>query len=348
MSHYRIFLGTYTKTSSEGIYSTRLDVASGQLSAPELAARAPNPTFLATDRCRRYLYAVNGSPLWAVPFAVVAAELTLRPLSPAPAESGHAPCHVAVDATGQCLALVNYHDGTVAAAKIAADGSLGSPQVFHHAGRSVHPERQGEPHPHFVVFSPDNRFALVCDLGLDQILAYPLDARQGRLAPDASITPTPPGSGPRHGAFSPDGRFLYILTEITSTVLAYAFNPQGPTLTLVDQYPALPSGFTGASKAAEICFHPGGDYLYVSNRGHDSLAIFSRDAQTGALQARGHVASGGSSPRSFAVAPGGNWIVAANETSNNVCSFSVTDSGATLRAVGPEIHVPLPVCVLFL
>jgi len=336
-SENRLFVGTYTKTSSRGIYTSRLDLASGALSPPELAVATSTPTFLAFGAGEKFLYAVQDSPAIAAAFAVDATRGRLEPLAPPPPEHATAPCHVAVDRTGRVLLVTNFHTGVIAAMPILAGGGLGT-----------HPTRQATAHPHSSTYSPDNRFALVCDLGLDRIYSYHLDvARPALAAAEPPYVEVAPGSGPRHFTFGPDGRRAYVINEIASTIVAFDYDPARGSLAPRQTISTLPAGFTGTSSAAEIRIHPQGRFLYGSNRGHDSLASFVIDPVTGGLSPLETVPCGGRGPRHFAFSPDGNWLVCAHQESDSLTSFRVDAATGRLTPTGHSISVGTPVCVLF-
>ncbi len=347
MATHDIFLGTYTKQGSEGIYSTQLDLATGQLSVPVLAAPAHNPTFLALDPRRKWLFAVSESVAQASAFNVSSQPLRLNQIGTELPKVGPAPCYISVDATGKTVFLTNYHNGFVAALPIRPDGSIASAQVIVHRGNSIHPERQQEPHPHSAVVAPDNRHVIVCDLGLDKIFSYALDAGRSSLVPDAPFTRSELGAGPRHSAFSPDGRHLYVVNEINSTLAAFDYRAADGALKPIATWSTLPLDFTQKSTAAEVRVHRSGRFVYSSNRGHDSIAIFARDPATGGLTFVRHVPCGGQGPRNFALSPDCAWLVCANQDTNSVSAFCVTEDGANLSPTGSTVTVSQPVCVLF-
>ncbi len=343
-----IFVGTYTHGASRGIYAVRLDPATGALSAPTVAAESGNPTYLALSPDRRFLYAVRDTAAMAAAFAVDAAEGRLSPLSTAPSAAGIAPCHIAVDRTGRTVLVSNYHTQIVATLPVLGDGSLGDPRVIRHTGRGTDPERQTEPHVHSANPTPDNRFALVCDLGLDKIFTYRLDPARAELhAAEPPFATAAPGSGPRHLVFADGGRRAYVINEIDSTITAYAYDTASGSLSPTQTVSTLPAGFTGKTKSAEIALHPSGRFLYGSNRGHDSLAVFAVAPGTGALSLVEIVPSGGVFPRGFALSPDGAWLVCSNQDSSNLCTFRVDAATGRLARVPGSVAVPTPVCVLF-
>ena len=353
-----IFLGTYTPAGGEsrGIYSVRLDPLTGRLSEPVLAVETPNPTFLAWHPDHRVLYASGEGPDTAgkitggaVAFTYDAATGSLARLNAR--GTGGGATHLATDATGRMLVTVNYNGGFTAAFPLAADGSIGPRASFlAHAGPlGPNPVRQEKPHPHSVSISPDNRFAFVADLGLDRVLAYRLDPATGTLAPnDPAFIATPPGTGPRHTKFSRDGRFFYILNEIDGSISVCAYDAARGAGTPIQHISPLPAGFkvTDPDRAAEIRVHPNGRFVYASNRGHESLAVFAIQTD-GTLQLIELVPCGGKHPRNFELSPDGHWLVCANQNSNNVVGFKVDATTGRLTPTGQSLSVPQAVCVLF-
>lgn len=351
-----IFLGTYTPAGSDsrGIYAVRLDSATGALSEPILAAETPNPTFLAWRPDGRTLYALSesgtvggkpGGALTAFRYDPASGSLTRLNTEPT---GGISLAHVGIDATGRTAAVISYHGSQVASFPLAADGRLGARiTLIKHTGQlGPNSKRQDKPHPHSVTYSPDNRFVYVCDLGLDRVFAYRLDPATATLTA-AGETTTQPGAGPRHSKFSADGRFFYVINELDSTIATYAVNPATGGLTALQIVPTLPAGFTGESICAEIRLSPDGRFVYGSNRGHDSLAVFARDAATGTLTPVEIVPTGGKHPRNFNLSPNGRWLVCANRDSDNVTVFARDAATGRLTATGRALKVPQAVCVLF-
>jgi 6-phosphogluconolactonase len=349
MNPHHLYIGTYTRDGSQGIYALTLDAGTGELSAPEVAAAAKDPSFLALSPDRRFLYAVSESAEMAAAFAVEPATGSLTSLQAPQPAGGVAPCHLAVDATGRALLVANYHTGIVAALPIRADGTLGPPgSVIQHTGSSVNPARQSSPHVHSVTVSPDNRHVIVCDLGLDKIFAYRLDAAAARLTPaEPPFVATAPGAGPRHFKFSPDGRHAFAIAEMGSTLTAYAYTAASGALTPLDTRSTLPENFAGASTCAEVRVHPNGRFVYGSNRGHASIAVFAFDAHSGRLTLVEITPTGGKSPRNFALSPDGLWLVAANQYSNSLAVFRVDGTTGRLTRVPASAQISTPVCVLF-
>jgi len=348
MSSHLIFLGTYTKDGSRGIYTVRLDGATGALSTPSVAAETPNPAWITFSPDKKFLYAINESQAQAVGFAVDAAHAKLNPLPVVPSPAAQPPSFLAVDTTDRMLIAANYREGYVASMQIHTDGTLGTPIVIKHSGKGPNPARQDQPHVHSITISPDNRFAIVCDLGLDKIFSYSLDPATAKLTPaTVPFVMTSPGAGPRHFKFGADGKHAYAINEMGNTVAAYDYNAATGSLVPRQSVPTLPADFKGENTAAEIRVHPNGKFLYGSNRGHDSIAVFAIDPAAGTLSPIEIVSSGGKTPRNFALSPDGKWLVCAHQDSGNLTVFSVDPATGRLTRTGNGAAVPMCVCVLF-
>lgn len=284
----------------------------------------------------------------AVAFTVAAdGKLTLLQ-APQSAE-GKAPCHLAVDQTGRTLLVANYQTGVLASLPILSDGKLGKAgSVIQHTGSSVNAERQSSPHMHSVTLSPDNRHVIACDLGLDKIFTYRLDPTSAQLTPaEPPFVATKPGSGPRHFAFARDGRHAFSIAELTGSITSYAFTAENGSLKEIDTHSTLPPDFRGTNTSAAIRVHPNGRFVYGSNRGHDSIAVFAFDETTGRLSQVEIAPSGGKSPRDFALSPDGKWLVAAHQDSNSLTVFRVDESSGRLTRMPSTATLSMPVCVLF-
>ncbi len=355
-----LFLGTYTRSGpSRGIYAIRLDGATGALGEPTLAAAATDPAWVELSPDRRFLYAIQAGPAQALAFAVDPVSATLTPLpvlpsAPPPAAPGAAPLpapsHLAVDRTGRVLLAANYHAGFVAALPIRPDGTLGHPFSIPHSGRGPHPTRQEKPHVHSVTVSPDNRHVLVADLGLDRVFTYALDVAGATLtAATPPSAATAPAAGPRHGKFSADGRFFYVLNELDATVAAFRYDLASGALSPLQTVPTLPPGFAGTNICAEVRLHPNGRVLYASNRGHDSIAVFALDPATGLLSAAPLeiVPTGGVHPRNFALSPDGRWLVCGHQNTPLLTVFAVDPASGRLTRTPHQAAVPACVCVAF-
>jgi 6-phosphogluconolactonase len=356
-SEYFAYIGTYTEQGgkSQGIYAYRFDSATQKLTPIGLAAKTVNPSFLAVHPNQRFLYAVNevsnyqGQKTGAVSaFAIDHTTGKLTFLNQV-ASQGTDPCYITVDKTGKYVLVANYTSGSVAVFPIRADGSLGEAStVVQHTGHGTNPQRQEGPHAHSVDMSADNRFAIVDDLGLDETFVYPFDSSNGSLAVnDAKIAKADPGAGPRHFAFSPNGKFGYVLHEMGSTITAYAFDAAQGKLKPLQAVSSIPKTFTKLDESAEIEVAPSGEFLYASNRGHDSIAVFAIDPANGKLTLVEYASTKGESPRSFEIAPGGSLLFAANEKSDNVVLFPIDSHSGRLRPTGQVLEISQPVCVKF-
>ncbi|MBM3803359.1 MAG: lactonase family protein [Acidimicrobiia bacterium] len=349
-----VYLGSYTSnTNSKGIYLTRLDLASGMLSPATLAAEIEQPSFLALHPNRRFLYAVNESgggsrETGEVTAFAIGDDGKLSVLNRQPSR-GTGPCHLVVDRAGKNLLVANYGGGSVAAFPIASDGRLGDRSGFvQHSGSSVNPQRQKAPHAHSINMDPANQFAVAADLGLDKVLVYRFDKAKGTLTPnEPPAASVKPGSGPRHFAFHPQDRSAYVINELANTVTAFRYEASKGVLSEIQTISTLPSGFAGTSHTAEVQVHPSGKFLYGSNRGHDSIAVFAIEA-SGRLRYVENVATGGSTPRNFGISPDGRYLLAANQQSNNVVVFRIDANSGRLTPTGSTLEVPTPVCVKFL
>jgi 6-phosphogluconolactonase len=356
-SKYLIYIGTYTEngSTSKGIYAYRFDSKSQQLTEIGLAATTVNPSFLAVGKDGRFLYAVNevgdyqGQKSGAVSaFAIDRASGKLALVNQV-ASHGADPCYITVDRTGKYVLVANYTGGSVAVFPIRPDGGLGDASAFvQHTGHGTNPQRQEGPHAHSIDMSVDNRFAFVDDLGLDETLVYPFDSTKGTLdANAAKVGKATPGAGPRHFALSSDGRFAYVIDEMGSTVAVYGFDSAAGTLTPIQTISSIPKTFTTLDESAEIEIAPSGNFLYASNRGHDSIAVFSIDRKTGMLKLVEYAPTKGQSPRNFEIAPGGLLLFAANEKSDNIVLFHINPQTGRLTPTGKVLDISQPVCVRF-
>jgi len=350
-----VYIGTYTGEKSQGIYVYNFDLASGKLTALGLAAEAVSPSFLAVHPNRRFVYAVSeisayeGQKSGAVSaFAIESGSGKLTFLNKV-ASRGAGPCHVSVDRTGKYVLVANYGSGSVAALPIKEGGRLGEATSFvQHAGSSVNPRRQQSPHAHSINLSPDNRFAVVADLGLDQLLVYRFDIANGTLAPnDPPFARVSPGAGPRHFAFHPGGRYAYVINELQSTVTAFAYDSVRGTFQDLQTISTLPKDFAGTNYTAEVQVHPTGKFLYGSNRGHDSIAVFAVDARKGSLSLVENVPTQGKTPRNFGIDPTGSFLIAANQAGHNLVVFRIDRKTRRLTPTGQTVEVYSPVCVKF-
>jgi 6-phosphogluconolactonase len=353
---YLMYVGTYTEDGSKstGIYAYRYDPATAEITSAGLAAETVNPSFLAVHPNHRFLYAVNevgnykGQKSGAVSaFAIdrVTGKLTLINQV---ASKGADPCYIIVDKTGKYVLVANYTGGSVAVFPVAEDGRLGEASAFvQHTGHGTNPERQEGPHAHSIDLSADNRFAIVDDLGLDETIVYRFD--KGTLIPNGpQFGNADPGAGPRHFAFHPNGKFAYVVNEMGTSVSVFAFDGNAGVLRPQQTISTIPKGFAEHNDDAEIGVHPSGKFLYASNRGHDSIAVFTIDSNKGTLSFVEYASTKGKTPRSFEIDPTGSLLFAENEKSNNIVVFRIDQQTGRLTATGKVLEVVEPVCVKFL
>jgi 6-phosphogluconolactonase len=355
------YVGTYTddggkSTGSKGIYAYRFDATTGKVESLGLAAETTNPSFVALHPGGHFLYAVNEVPNYKGPnsggvsaFSVDSATGNLTFLNEV-ASRGADPCYITVDRSGKYVLVANYTGGSVAVFPILADGKLGEASAFvQHTGHGADPKRQEGPHAHSIDLSPDNRFAFVDDLGLDELLTYKFDSSKGSLTPnDPPFTKLDPGSGPRHFALHPSGKFAYVVSEMKGTVTVFAHDPGAATLRPLQTITTLPKDFKGDIEDAEIEVHPSGKFLYASNRGDDNeIAIYRIDPDKGTLTPLGHVPTGGKTPRNFEIDPTGKFLFAENSKSDNVIIFRIDHATGKLTPTGEKVDVPTPVCIRF-
>jgi 6-phosphogluconolactonase len=351
---YILYVGTYTDHGSKGIYAYRFDSATGKSTALGLAAESAEPSFLAIAPSGKFLYAINemsqfnGQPTGAVSAFAIQPKTGKLMLLNQVSSRGDGPAHIALDRSAKYALVSNYDQGSVAVFPLLKDGRLGEATAFvQHKGSSVNPKRQEGPHAHAAVFSPDNRFTIVADLGLDQLLVYRFDAALGTLGSDPQIVRAVPGAGPRHLAFDGAGRHLYVINEMESTVVTYAYDAENGRLSELQIVSALPKGFARTSEAAEIEMHASGTFLFASNRGDDSIAVFAVNAKDGTLTPVEIDSTGGKTPRNFALDPTGAWLLAANQDSDDIVVFRVDPGSGHLTQDGPVLRVSSPVCVRF-
>jgi 6-phosphogluconolactonase len=350
-----LFIGTYAKEKSEGIYRGRLDLTSGSLRVESGAKGITNPSFLAIDGSRGRLYAVNetaefeGRPGGSVSaFAIDPKTADLRFLNRQSSHGGD-PCHLTLDHTGRYVLVANYSGGNIAVLPVKEDGSLGeATDVVQHQGSSVTP-RQTAPHPHSVNVDVSGNFIYVPDLGTDRVMIYRLDAGKGKLLPATrGWAGAKAGAGPRHMVFHPDGRNAYVLNELDTNVTRFAVDRSTGALEQKQAISTVPRDFTGANFPADIHLSSTGDFVYCSNRGHDSIAVFAVDRKTGELSILQVQPTGGKWPRNFTIDPTGRYLLVANQRSDSITVFSVDQKRGTLAPLRQQIEIPMPVCLKFL
>jgi 6-phosphogluconolactonase len=359
-----VYVGTYTQPirfgtgqilegKGEGIYAFRMDQASGRLDPLGKTTGVANPSYLAFDGTQRFLYAVNelksyqdrpGGTVSAFTVNPATGNLTLLNMQPT---HGADPCHVLVDAQRKHIFAANFMSGSVCVLPVRDDGSLAEASDFiQHLGSSIDPARQKGPHAHSVTLDAANRHAFVPDLGLDKLLIYKFDAQRGRLEPNGvPWIKTKPGAGPRAVALHPGGNFAYLVNELNSTLAALAYDATTGAFQELQIVPTLPEGFGGDSTCADVQIAPSGAFVYASNRGHDSIAVYRIDQRTGTLTYVEHTPTQGRTPRSFCIDPTGTFLLAANQDSDTVVTFRIDEQTGRLLPTGQIAQVPTPVCV---
>lgn len=350
-----VYVGTYTgRTGAKGIYAFKLQTQNDEVSQNLLllplgvAVESPSPAFLDVDLKRRLVFAANENDGAVSSFAIEPATGKLKPINQR-SSMGDGPCHLVLDRTGQNLLVANYGGGTVASFRVAADGRIGdAASVIKHQGSSVNSARQKEPHPHQVALAPSNRFAYVCDLGMDKVMIYAFDAATGKLTPAATpFAAIKAGSGPRHLSFRPDGKFAYVLNELSSTITTFAVDTASGRLTEVATVSSLPPQFDGSNSGAEITVLPNGRFLFASNRGANCLTRFAIDAAKGTLTLVEEQGTSGKTPRHFGVQPNAKHLAIGNQDTNSVLLCRIEADSGRLKPSGVAIEVPSPVCLVF-
>ena len=346
-----LYVGTYTTAKSGGIYVYRLDPSTGVMKYVSRAV-VKNPSFLVISPDQQFLFSVgvfdrNQGGVFS--FSICPQTGELIPLNSVSAK-GRGPCHLSVDSTGKYVFVANYGDGSVAMFPVQNDGQLSEASSFiKHQGSSVNPRRQKGPHAHSITIDPGNHFAFAADLGLDKVMIYKLDLKQGKLvANESPFAKVAPGAGPRHFDFHQSGKFAYVINEMNSTLTAFTYDAAAGKLSEIQTVPTLPADFKGRNSCADIHVHPNGKFLYGSNRGHNSIVIFAIDQQTGRLTLVGHESTKGEIPRNFGIDPTGKILLAANQKTNNIFSFHIDPGTGKLKATGHSIDVGAPVCVKFI
>jgi 6-phosphogluconolactonase len=355
---YLFYVGTYTQdgSKSKGIYAYRFDPTTGDSTALGLAAETTNPSFVAIHPNGRFLYAVNELGNYEGPnsggvsaFSIDRETGKLTFLNEV-GSRGADPCYIIVDKAGKHVLVANYTGGSIAAFPIDDSGKLGAASAFvQHTGHGANPKRQEGPHAHSIDLSPDNRLAFVDDLGLDELLVYKFDASTGSLTPnDPPFVKLDPGAGPRHFALHPSGKFAYVVAEMASTVTALSVDMHTGKLQRLQTLSTLPEDFKGENDDAEVEVHPSGKFLYASNRGRDSIAVFAIDPRKGTLTRVDDVSTQGKVPRHFEIDPTGHFLLAENSKSDNIVVFRIDQSTGRLTPTGHKIEVGSPVCMKFL
>ncbi|NUP99391.1 MAG: lactonase family protein [Armatimonadetes bacterium] len=350
-----VYIGTYTKGESKGIYVYRFDPASGKLSPTGQTLMLKHPTFQALHPSGKYLYSVSEIGDFEGSWTGGVAAMAIDPASGAlkllsqEASGGAGPCHVSVDASGKWCLVANYSAGSVAMLPINRDGSVGkATDVVQHEGTGHDPKRQDKPHAHMIIPSPDNRFAYATDLGLDRVFIYRLDLEQGKLIPhDPPFGKTADGAGPRHLAFHPNGRYLYCINELDNTITVFGYDAATGELTPLQAVSTLPEGYRETSYCADLRLTADGRFAYGSNRGHNSIAAFAVDPTTGSLAALEREPTQGDHPRNFVIDPSGEYLLVANMNGDNVLTFRIDPETGALEDLGQELSIPKPFCLTF-
>ncbi|MDI9550045.1 MAG: lactonase family protein [Chloroflexota bacterium] len=358
-----VFAGAYTRREphvdgkSKGIHVLRFDTALGELRPLFDIPGLDNPSYVALHPQGQFLYAVNeisdyqGKAAGAVSAYRVDPAAGSFELLNEQSTHGGSPSYITVDREGRHVLVSNYGGGSAAVLPVRSDGSLGSvSDLVHHQGSSVHLPRQDAPHPHSINLDPEERYAFVPDLGIDKVMIYRYDGENGKLLanneqPWARVKS---GAGPRHLAFHPRAGFAYVINELDSTISAYRRDSEKGTLTELQTVSTLPEGFQGRNTCADIHVHPSGRFVYGSNRGHDSIAVFAFDEKSGHLSLREHVSTQGSCPRGFALDPSGRYLLAANQNSDTIVVFSIDAKSGAVRPTGVRAEASTPVCIKLL
>jgi 6-phosphogluconolactonase len=351
-----LYVGTYTRGKSEGIYLYRFNLTSGELKPLSIAKGITNPSYLAIDANRKYLYSVNetsefsGKPTGALTaFAIDQRTGELRELNQQPSH-GTSPCYTTVDPSGKFVLVANYSSGSLAVFPIKSDGSLGeSSDVVQHQGKGQNQRRQEGPHAHCIVMDRSGKYAFAADLGIDKVMIYRFDAKTGKLTPNSTpFAQTKPGAGPRHFTIHPGGKFAYVINELDSTLTSFSYDNSKGVLKEMETVSTLPEGFQGNNSCADVHVHPSGKFLYGSNRGHDSIVAFTIDQRSGKLGYLAHESTQGKTPRNFGIDPTGAFLLAANQNSDTVVTFRIDQNTGKLKPSGQVTAVPTPVCLKFI
>ena len=351
----RMYVGTYTGKGSDGIYLFQFDTATCEVLPKGLAVRTENPSFLTVDHTGRFLYAVNeidsfnGEASGAISAFAIDQETGMLTRLQQVSSLGSGPAHLSLDREGRYLLAANYGGGSVAVYPVESDGRLGERTAFMQAhGSSVNRARQSSPHAHFVQVSPDNREAFVADLGIDKVLVYDFDGASGALKADsAKFRSLDPGAGPRHVAFGASGKDVYVVNELNSTVTHFAYDARRGNLEKRETVSTLATNMLGTNSTAENIIDREGRWLYVSNRGDDSIVQFDIDPESGNLKLVDRVPCGGQSPRHITFDPSGRWLISSNQKSNTITMFQVNARDGRLTEFSKHLELFSPVCVVF-
>lgn len=350
-----VYIGTYTSNGKgKGLYIYRLELSGGQLTPYKIIENVADPSFLTIDKKHRFLYAVNeteefeGQKSGAVSaFAIDQKTGDLRFLNKVSSRGG-SPCHISISENGKFVLAANYSGGNVIVLPVDDDGKLGSPaDLVQHTGSGPNRNRQEAAHAHSITLDRKNNFAVACDLGIDKVMIYAFDEKKGKLEANTlePFLQTKPGSGPRHFAFHPRHKLAFVVNELHSTVSSLNYDEKKGTLSEIQTLSTLPANYTFSNTCADLHVSPNGEFLYVSNRGHDSIVSYRIDEKEGTLEYLEHVSTGGKTPRNFAIDPTGNFLLAANQNSGNIVVFRIDQKTGKLVATGFSANVPAAVCL---
>ncbi len=345
-----VYFGSHGKGPNVGFSLAHFNTETGKLTTPVFLEEAVAPAYFILSADQKYLYTCNSAPGSDVSaYAIDPATAKLTFLNKKPSRGGD-PSYVSLDATEHFLMVANYDGRSIAVYQILEDGSIGECTAFvEHTGTSVNPIRQTQPRPHCICVDPSNQFVLVPDLGVDKLYVYRLNQETGALVPnDPAFASVLPGSGPRHVIFDQSGKYAYLINEIGSTIIRYGWDSTSGTLTPFETVSTLPKDFDGTSTCAEILMHPGGKFVYATNRGHNSVAVFLVDEQNGSLTLVQHISTQGKTPRNCEFDPTGKWLLVTNQDSSNAVVFRINAETGLLTQFGNPVPVPAPFCERFI
>ena len=345
-----VYFGSHGKGPDIGFSLAHFDTDTGKLTTPVFLQETVAPAYFIISPDKKHLYTCNSAPGSSVSaYAIDPASAKLAFLNQKPSGGGD-PSYVSLDATGRYLMVANYLGGSIAVFALQPDGSIGERTAFvQHTGTSVNPDRQTHAHAHSIRLDPANRFVLVADLGVDKLFVYRFDPKTGALQPnDPPFATVAPGSGPRHTAFHPNGRYVYLINEMGSSIIRFGWDSNRGVLTQYETVSTLPEGFKGTSTCAEILVHPSGKFIYATNRGHNSVVVFSVQAETGRLTLVQHISTQGKTPRNCEFDPTARWLLVSNQDSSNAVVFSIDPNTGRLTQTGEPVPVPAPFCERFL
>ena len=345
-----VYFGSHWKGPNIGFSLAHFETDTGKLTTPVFLQEAVAPAYFIISPDGKHLYTCNsdpGSSLSAYAIDPATAKLTFLNQKPS---GGGDPSYISLDATGRYVMVANFLGGSICVYALLPDGSLGERTAFvQDTGTSVNPAKQSHPHAHSIRVDPSNRFVLAADLGLDRLYVYRFNSKTGALQPnDPPFATVTPGSGPRHMVFDPSGRFAYLITEEGCTIIRFGWDSNRGVLTQYEAVSTLPKDFTGKSTCAEILMHPSGKFIYATNRGANSVAVFSVEAKTGRLTLIQNIPTQGKTPRNCDFDPTGRWLLVSNQDSSNAVVFSIDPNTGRLTQVGEPVKVPAPFCERFL